>query len=428
MNQINETVLNNKKCFSTIILSLICIYSFFSLTNFLDCFFGSRVILVVCTAGLTILVCNANKYALYKCEMFLTWSLFIIILFVGSIHNPISIFSVIVEISIGITMLFFCRETDWWGTFFKIIIVFSGLYAISGISQYLCPEYGSALAHVLLPKDGYKSNLHLLDYNYYAGMATQVGYQAFFVMVGIAIAFAMLLNGQYKKNAAYYGVIVFILLISFTALILTKKRSPFFSVIVAIVCCLVLRYRTSKTKTKISVAIISGACLLMLGLLLLITDAGRSLIQRFFEGTFFQSKRFELWSEAFALWIEKPFLGLGTNAFSLSSELSVHNSFLQVLCENGMVGLSVFCVILLQPLVKTVQVYNSISRNSTCHYKYQVYLIASLFVQVFCIVDAFTESVYSNENLFWLLVICEAVPFSIENALSNQPWLDSSWK
>lgn len=417
MKKIYDIINSNEKILLIVILSLICIYSFFSLTIFLDSFSGSRTIFIVFIACLTILVCLAKKYVLYLCDIFVAWLLFVIVLSVGSIHNPLSIFTVVVEMCIGVTLLFFCKETDWWGTFFKIIIIFSGLYAVSGISQYLCPEYGSAVVHVLLPKDGYESNLYLLGHDYYAGMATQVGYQAVFVMIGIAVAFAMLLNGNYKKSMAYYGVISFILVISFVAIVLTKKRAPLLSVLVAMTCCLMLRYRTSNKITKYKIGIIAVACILMLGISICVTDAGQNLIRRFLSGTFFQSKRFELWAEAFNLWTTKPIFGSGTNTFSLNSEFSVHNSFLQLLCENGIIGLCVFCLIIFKPLLKTVKQYNLISSSSTSYYKYQVYLMAALFIQVFCIIDSFTESIYANENLFWILVMCEAVPYSIDNAL-----------
>ncbi|MDA3898378.1 MAG: O-antigen ligase family protein [Desulfobacteraceae bacterium] len=67
------------------------------------------------------------------------------------------------------------------------------------------------------------------------------------------------------------------------------------------------------------------------------------------EGTGFE-QRIKIWKTAISLWRHNPIIGIGPGVFRLkntmSSDLNVHNVFLQMLTEGGIVGLIFFLVLI----------------------------------------------------------------------------------
>lgn len=107
-------------------------------------------------------------------------------------------------------------------------------------------------------------------------------------------------------------------------------------------------------------------------------------------GRDFSSHRSILYSDAIRLFNNNKVFGIGLGQYKELSQFGtdVHNTYLQVLCEMGLVGF----VCYLLPLV--VNVYKCIKRNRIEDNKY---LKISLFFQLFYIIYGFTGNVSVNE-------------------------------
>lgn len=69
--------------------------------------------------------------------------------------------------------------------------------------------------------------------------------------------------------------------------------------------------------------------------------------------------RYAIWDEAMTLFLEHPILGVGSGAFAEAAEEAqqvVHNTFLSVVVENGMIGFALFIIML------TLAVYQAVRK------------------------------------------------------------------
>lgn len=107
-------------------------------------------------------------------------------------------------------------------------------------------------------------------------------------------------------------------------------------------------------------------------------------------GDNWSSDRELLADQAIDFFHSNPILGIGVNSFhKLSSEKTdVHNSYLQVLCEQGILGFVLFIIPLIICINKTIRRLKVEKREMTIKY-----LKFSLFVQLYFILYAFTGNV-----------------------------------
>ncbi|KON86546.1 polysaccharide polymerase [Sporosarcina globispora] len=73
------------------------------------------------------------------------------------------------------------------------------------------------------------------------------------------------------------------------------------------------------------------------------------------------SGRLELWGRAWEFFASNKYIGIGAynfpeyNSFQFGDSLQVHNTFLEILSESGLIGISFFCVFVLTVFVQLIQ-------------------------------------------------------------------------
>lgn len=177
------------------------------------------------------------------------------------------------------------------------------------------------------------------------------------------------------KSRAEKYLVLGIFLLSFAGLVASKSRASLFIAIATLfIFALIYFYRHSKKYFLISIAI-------AIGLIILIVVGAKSVTGLGWVGDLLsqmQSRRldslsdlggmmgsrFEIWSAVINMFSAYPLMGVGEGEFyRLSSNISfarseflqlnkgenAHNYFLQVLAENGLVGIAVFAIAFIAP-------------------------------------------------------------------------------
>ncbi|MEK5065814.1 O-antigen ligase family protein [Cytobacillus sp. FSL R5-0596] len=73
------------------------------------------------------------------------------------------------------------------------------------------------------------------------------------------------------------------------------------------------------------------------------------------------SGRLELWGRAWEFFVSYKYLGIGAynfpeyNSFRYGDSLQVHNTFLEILSESGLIGIACFCVFILTVFIQLIQ-------------------------------------------------------------------------
>jgi O-antigen ligase len=127
---------------------------------------------------------------------------------------------------------------------------------------------------------------------------------------------------------------IWLSLLIFSALVLTKSVNAFFCLWLALVFCFALQNKLKKANF-----------LLLAGLLLsvLVMIAGRSATEKnYLHPVFSATMRINYWQGAWEIIQEHPWAGVGLGNFNLASSRYAHNSYLQIWAEMGVFGLLSF--------------------------------------------------------------------------------------
>ena len=314
---------------------------------------------------------------------------------------------------ISFALLLLACYIDWADFFPERILTVSGVIMIIGILFQIIfsPIYNTYIAtffkntnDILYWSNGYG----------FAGFTYQLGVTAI-----ILIYFeSVVLYNDFKNQKTKIILLIFIVICIF----LTGKRAvALLAVLLPIMVLLLGKCVTSKRAFNI-LAIMS-----IVGVLVyfFISNAelfiDSKILGRFANtiidmesGRDFSSHRSILYSDAIRLFNNNKVFGIGLGQYKELSQFGtdVHNTYLQVLCEMGLVGF----VCYLLPLV--VNVYECIKRNRIEDNKY---LKISLFFQLFYIIYGFTGNVSVNEFCYIFYYFAISMVINVrENGETNQ--------
>lgn len=111
-----------------------------------------------------------------------------------------------------------------------------------------------------------------------------------------------------------------------------------------------------------------------------------------------------IYAVAIKMFLENPILGVGVGNFANLSglDIAVHNTYLQVLCEQGIIGFTIYIIPLLYCLFSTIAMLSKHYNDSNIGY-----LKISLFIQLVYIMYSFTgnPSINLYGFMFYFLAI-----------------------
>lgn len=198
-----------------------------------------------------------------------------------------------------------------------------------------------------------------------AGITSHYSYNGQFMAIGLLISYVLFkmspLPGGGSAHRIKYGVLTCLFLVS---LLLTTKRTPLFTCLLAMVLTEFLMAPKGKVTTLckvLTIAYVLGIAIVAFGDQIPMLSNVMDRLSVFFSSssTLEESTtgRTVLWDRAIQLWNESPVFGSGwgtyryywSNGF-IGVSTAAHNVFLQLLAEVGVVGLIVFLIPSLQVL------------------------------------------------------------------------------
>ncbi len=219
-----------------------------------------------------------------------------------------------------------------------------------------------------------------------SGIFYEVSFSAFFLSIGCLYCFSKI---YFKQKRLLFSI----LLVSFYAAIyLTGKRS--FLILVPAIILVMLLVASIKSKQTTRTIILIFLMFLAFPFLILLAS---SVITKG-TGSIQLSSREQLWGLAVNSFFEKPILGFGINSFDSLLNASgirdqqysfagAHNSYLQILCEIGIVGFLLYYGFIIGITVKS---YKGMFLKNNLPEDIKLYLFASLMSIILILLYGFT--------------------------------------
>ncbi len=355
----------------------------------------------------------------YLFFVYLIFSLSVMILNNSDIYNSIRFCSYFFY---GILFFAILSKNSKWGLMaLDCFIVFSAMYAIFTLYAVFFPEPYLKIAHALFSEQQYTVISWLMRTNGYSGIAGQTANNAFMMSLGFAGLFCIIHYGEKRNVLLHY----FLLITIVTAMFFTGKRS---FLLINLLCIVFLISRDNFKKYFKN--ILSG--IIAFFPIFIITSkinniSGLNIFERLFNTSGdISSGRFSLYKEAWIQFGNSPIIGNGIQSFKLLSNirgpnnsiLEVHNIYLQLLCETGIIGLLIFLFII---YINYQKVLISIkrTRDRFVNKSNMLLLNFSLYIQTLFIIYGLFGNPINDINMLFVYFMVAAIPYGLELNLCN---------
>lgn len=327
----------------------------------------------------------------------------------------------------GILMLFILsNHNSWQHVFIKSVRFFTGIHAFFTIFFYVFKELYLNHFVKLVPGAGeyligkFKDGCMPGITGHYSMNGIYLGIGLVFFVYDLLTNDKLIINSHFRKEA----VKAFFVLL---ALLLTTKRAH---ILFGMISCFAIYYVFhSNQKIRRWFYIIGsglGLGLLVIALIPFVPAISR-MIHRFLyaDGGEITNGRIWFWEFALEKFYESPIVGIGWGGFkhayyqrigtysSTSIFVDTHNVYLQVLCEQGLIGFLLFAGAIVSIFIKTWNLIKAarIGKLPYMDIASQKLLSISLGIQAFFIMYCFTGNCLYDCEFFFVYIICCALPY-----------------
>ena len=243
-------------------------------------------------------------------------------------------------------MLMFAIQPDVINrTFFLTLFLFSSVHVVFILLQAISYSFVDGIAYRILSNSQY-SVAHSI-YNWsgaLTGITGQTGAAALYCVTCLSI---IVMNAM--KNKRWYLAAIF----PSIALLLTQKRS-FLLIGLALVIILELQQmKKNSLKQKIALLFVGALAIFMVYYVTSRYIDVSGIISKLEKGS--TSNRNVLWSNMISIFNKHPVFGIGLLSTDVLFGMTGHNIYLQLLCENGIIGALPFFYLFIHALYISIK-------------------------------------------------------------------------
>lgn len=295
-----------------------------------------------------------------------------------------------------------------------IILIAAVLMSCYAIAVNIFPDLYYNIVKRILPSN----TQALIERGFRYGYGVYVGKESILVsyygFFGLVISLNTLMIKKATSKTRNKFIIVSI--ICSLAIIMQNRKSELLValIVVAFLFLSNVNVTTLKKKIKQIIAFSAVAVVAVSGFVYLLNHGYLSryeiLLTKLLEGRYgarvdISSGRFGLWERAFSLFKENPIFGIGWGNYrKYISEIingitevqigNVHNNYLQLLCETGVVGFLCFTIPLFYIFGRTFKCINNIRKQKIENELVRIAASTSISIQLFYLVISFIDPVW----------------------------------
>lgn len=280
---------------------------------------------------------------------------FFIFLFVGAFIGGNRIDALVYVLTFALFFLNFIlltNHSNWTQIMYFSLKILSLIFIIGSILQIVNPNLLLEINSFRFTSEDFSRSSHYIINDIFIGFTLQTGSNGFFLSIGSIIIFTEFLVENHKtKRILLLIAYVFV----FYFIFLTQKRG------FIIFNTLILLYVSAKfVKNKMIVIFFTILFIITFLFIIFNTGAGENLVMRTMLSSDASSGRFNMYRIMWSDFLESPLIGKGTyTTIDMFEAGNGHNIYLQILRENGIIGLITFILILIVFLYKGQKLLDS---------------------------------------------------------------------
>lgn len=351
----------------------------------------------------------------------LMWGLYILNIAINIFYHRefdmVTIYYAILLFEIVLFAIFIKKDVCHYERILKYIILYGLFNALFVIIHYVMGNVFTSMYFNLLNEGARTTAENYIRLGHYFGFfifpADPAG------LIGITI-FALLFKYMLSNNrkVIYKSKVFIFAILLFIPLLLTGKKGILFLTITTFIIIMLILYASKKQWCKVLGFLLGIVVVFALLWNYITTHQDNELFKRLNDfiynlntGGNFDSNRLEVWGYAITAWRSKPILGIGWRTFSDITELifgsghEVNCDYLQILCETGIVGLTLTLIPMIVMLYRTVFVCKKSIKDYSRDTNYKWIILCATFVQIFFVLYAAIEIPFYDYTFFTLYII-----------------------
>lgn len=304
-----------------------------------------------------------------------------------------------INFCIGMIITQFIFRENVYQNIIKMIENISIILAFSIILEFIFPNLFVNFFSFFLTSS---SNIEFeLARSIYSGLMGERGYAAIVMNFGVAIIFSYIFTNMKIQKKEIIKLIILML-----GLILTSKRMLTAIPIFIYLIITMVSIDKKKYEKMFKFVIIGVIALLILAIFF---PSTLNVVKRFIEED--DSNRSILWEYAKEMFREKSIFGYGLGSYNKYTYINgfehyggmwsyhVHNCYLQLLAENGIIGFALVIGTILYTLIETIKILRSIKENPQITNTELIYF--SLYIQIMMLIYSMTGNpLYLYQQFF----------------------------
>lgn len=284
--------------------------------------------------------------------------------------------------------------------YLKMISLFeaSGVYL-----QRIFPDIYYVIMSIILPSPVINSIKSRLISGYYTGFSREVSYTMFFIVIGLG-TYIFDAKGKnnllVKKNKNKLIAVIFLL----GALVISGKRA---TLIFFVIACFITQFLRSDDKIKVIKYLYIGLVGIFVMWITFPLWSKISFMRRIAELIGYivtndmsgiTNGRIAIYNYAIQLWNQHKLIGIGWGNFKYSTmstswfyRFDVHNCYLQLLCENGILGSIPGYLLICIFLCNSIRCAIKLKRTNSYYYRLSILMV---YIQIFFTFYCITEPIF----------------------------------
>lgn len=393
---------------------------YFFFINYFELIIGSGLtgMIYIVTIIVVVILCAAITHK-FTIRISIPWLVALLVMLYSSREKILAgnLYWVIIYVANTLLLCFLSLNVQWVGRIAKPIKCFGNIHVLSTIILFIfSPElYNATFRHIWGGAPGGVT----LDEAYKAGItmhySTNGIYCALIVLLYASIILARGVDASKRKNHS-----ILFLVTGIFAILLTTKRAHLLFSAFAIIVIYYFSTNTNKTRKVFNILAVTVTVLIFCVLLSPIIPVIGAIMERFLGTEDISNGRFAYWQQAWDCFLDNKLFGIGWGEYFKINKhgTSVHNVYIQLLCESGIVGFCVFVYAMVKTYIVSIKNYRKY--NTRMMVKYKEMMLFSIAVQTFYLVYSFTGNCLYDMNVIFYYLVC-AMAFSIFRAIEKEP-------
>ncbi len=299
----------------------------------------------------------------------------------------------------------------------QIFVVMAAVYAVYIIVCRISPDLYTSKILPRLKDVDYALTVYLLHEGYGAQIGGSAIFGDFILAAAIFIVLSYLLMEDRKDKKVMY---VLAIMFFFLAVLFEGRRGEVLSIGVSFIALYFFSAKPRSSELLKRICLFVVICILAIILLNLLSGLG--FLSRFTDSfdlfkedqdeldvNKLSSGRMNMWELAWRLFLENPVYGIGLGNFRVANDINslqnVHNTYLQFLCETGVIGLSLIVLPMVFLFFKTWRLFRYTRYVPDLDSKAKSSIFASTGIQLFFLIEHFLDPVFFRLYFYPLFVV-----------------------